>query len=79
MSEKMLVLLSFLLYTTICCAIEPSIVSRIDSNELLLENNVQTDDETIHPTIDPNIAEDANLTTVLFLVFFFSFHFSKCF
>ena len=66
MSKVMLVLLSFLFYTTICCAIEPSIVSRLDSNELFPENNVQTIEGEIEPTIDPNIAEDAKLNAVLF-------------
>lgn len=72
----MRVLLSFLLYTTICWAIEPSIVSRFESNELFPENNIQTLDGEIEPTIDPNIAEDANLTTVLpfFSILFFEMH-----
>lgn len=65
----MLVILSFLLYSTICCAIEQSIVSRIDLNEPLLGNHIQFDEGTASPNIDPNILEDANLTTVILIIF----------
>lgn len=62
----MLVNLSvLLLLTTICCAIQPSIVTRIDSNEISFEHHLQQNEQFIFPTIDPNIAEDAKLTTVL--------------
>lgn len=62
----MLVILSVLLLTTICCARQPLIVSRFDSNELHFENPIQSDEQLmIFPTIDPNIAEDAKLTTVM--------------
>lgn len=70
----MLVILSVLLLTTVCSAVQPSIVSRFDSNEILFENlNLQTSLQTgelmFFPTIDPSIAEDSRLTTVLLIVF----------
>lgn len=72
----MLVILSVLLLTTICCARQPSIVSRFDSNELQFENSIQSDEQLmIFPTLDPNIAEDSKLTTVMKYVYAYKFKF----
>lgn len=59
----MLLVLSVILsITTACKSDQPTIISRIDSNEI---DNFLTFDHSIFPTIDPNIAEDTTLTTVV--------------
>lgn len=56
-----IILCNFLLISA-CFAVEPSLITRFDSNEINIENEIQL--EHFFPTIDPSIAEDAKLTTV---------------
>lgn len=67
----MLLVLSVILsITAVCKSDQPTIISRIDSNEI---DNFLTFDHSIFPTIDPNIAEDTTLTTVVFYIYMLFF------
>lgn len=47
---------------SVCESNQPTIITRYDSNEIIEENhNSYT---SFFPTIDPDIVEDVNLTTV---------------
>lgn len=45
-----------------CDSNQPTIITRFDTNEIISENHASY--SSIFPTIDPDIVEDINLTTV---------------
>lgn len=66
--NKMLIIFGVLLLTIVCNASKPTLITRFDLNETYVESAYESstsDQQLIFPTIDPSIAEDARLTTVL--------------
>lgn len=63
---KMQTILYVLLIVNICNSNKPTIISRFDSsNEVISQNDIEY--SGFFPTIDPDIIEDVNLTTVRYI------------
>lgn len=59
----MLVIFGVFLLIAACRSAQPTIITRSDPNQIDIHFNTPIGN-FIYPTIDPNIAEDATLTTV---------------
>lgn len=57
-----IVLCILLIGFSLCDSNEPTIITKFDTNDISTEN--YGDFSSFFPTIDPNIVEDVNLTTV---------------
>lgn len=68
--QAMFVFLGVVLLIVACKSDQPTIISKIDSNEIDIDDYLQFH-PSIFPTIDPNIAEDITLTTVVIFFLFF--------
>lgn len=58
----LIVLCIFLIGLSFCDSNQPTIITRFDTNEISTEYHVGS--SSIFPSIDPDIIEDVNLTTV---------------